>query len=134
MERRYKLGLDLEERKDGLPLIRGTASVTYDGSEGSEYHLYDNVYERIAPGAFTGLDGDVIATLNHSIDAVLGRTPRSLQLRTDERGLHYTITPADTTLARDTIANIKAGNLSGSSFAFTPLKWEWQRDGIKDVR
>src|SRR5262245_55321403 len=41
--------------------------------------------------------GDVVCLFNHDSNQVLGRTPATLQLRTDSRGLAFTLDPANTT-------------------------------------
>jgi phage head maturation protease len=38
--------------------------------------------------------GDVVALFNHDPNAVLGRTPATLRLETDARGLAFTLDPA----------------------------------------
>jgi HK97 family phage prohead protease len=133
MERRYS---KTTVRNDGGK-IRGTASVTYDGSAGSEYELWDGVVERIAPGAFDrhlAEAPDVVALFNHDANLVLGRTPDTLRLRADKHGLHYEIDPPDTILAKDLLKSIERGDIRGSSFAFIPTDVEWLTDGAKDVR
>jgi HK97 family phage prohead protease len=117
--------------------IRGTASVTYNGEPGSEYELWEGTFERISPGAFDRhlqTQPDVVALFNHDANVILGRTPTTLQLSTDERGLHYIIDPPDTQAARDIMTSIQRGDIRGSSFAFTPQRVEWRQDGNKDIR
>lgn len=134
MERRFnEVSCRSEQNK-----IFGTASVTYDGSEGSQFHLFDNVYERIAPGAFDESltsKRDVVALYNHDQNQILGRVSNGrLSLRADSKGLHYEIDPTDTSYARDLRANIEAGNVKGSSFAFQAEEVDWLEDGKNDIR
>ncbi len=133
VERRYH---QTEVRQEGRS-IAGTASVCYDGSAGSEYELWPGVVERIAPGAFDAhleQKPDVVALFNHDPNHILGRTPNTLRLTTDSRGLHYSIDPPDTQVARDLQTSIARGDVRGSSFAFVPTEVEWLTDGERDVR
>ena len=121
--------------------LRGTASVTYDGTAGTEYRLSEHAVERIADGAFARAlaEGqDVVATYNHSKDHVLGRTgvagaPGTLRLRADAGGLHYEVDLPDTQTGRDVATLIERGDLRASSFAFLPRAKAWTREGDRDV-
>jgi HK97 family phage prohead protease len=126
---------------EGGKTIRGTASVTYDGSPGTEYQLWERTYERIMPGAFDAhlkTEPDVMCRVNHDSNQILARTSAgNLELKADKDGLHYTATPPDTTAARDLKANIQAGNVFGSSFAFEPdgpEGVEWKEEEDRTVR
>lgn len=133
MERRFA---QVEVRaKDGK--ITGTASPTYNGSPDTEYELWEGTYERFSAGAFDNhLESkpDIVGLFNHDPNAVLGRTPDTLKLRTDSKGLHYEIDPPDTQVARDLMTSIARGDIRGSSFAFTADDVEWRLDGGKSVR
>lgn len=112
----------VEKRSDGSPLIVGYAAVFYrEGEPGTAFKIWDDVEERIMPGAFDkAIQGDdVRALFNHCPDFVLGRsTAGTLRLSVDEKGLRYEIDPPDTQAARDVLAMLKRGDVSGSSFAF----------------
>ena len=94
--------------------------------------------EHIAPGALDNTDmSNVVATINHDQNQVLGRSGVNLTLIPDKTGLKFSVKPTDTTFARDLITNIKAGVINQCSFAFTVADnedaQEWQdstRDGI----
>ena len=121
----------LQERADGaLPLITGYASVFYRADDpGTEYEMWaadewgPRVVERIMPGAFDRAlkEDDVRGLFNHAATVVLGRSAAgTLRLSVDAVGLRYEIDPPDTQAARDLIANLRRGDISGSSFAFLP--------------
>ncbi|WP_040536848.1 HK97 family phage prohead protease [Schleiferilactobacillus shenzhenensis] len=75
--------------------------------------------ETIDPHALDSTDlNDVVALFNHDQSQILGRTGVNLGLSVDNIGLKYRITPEDTNLWRDLTANIKAGIIKQSSFAF----------------
>lgn len=85
--------------------------------------------ERIAPQAFTEAitRDDVIAAVNHDSKQVLGRSKAgTLTLRADAHGLRYDVKLPQTSLARDTVENIRSGNYPGSSFKFLA-----SRDGLR---
>lgn len=94
--------------------------------------------EQIAPGALDGTDmSNVVATINHDQNQVLGRSGVNLTLKPDKVGLRFTVKPTDTTFARDLITNIRAGVINQCSFAFTvpdndeAQEWtESTRDGV----
>lgn len=121
----------LQERADGaLPLIVGYAAVFYrEDDPGTEYemlpaeHGWPRLVERIMPTAFNRAvkEDDVRALFDHNSAAVLGRSGAgTLRLFVDERGLRYEIDPPDTQTARDLLASLRRGDISGSSFAFLP--------------
>ncbi|WP_308556130.1 HK97 family phage prohead protease [uncultured Lactobacillus sp.] len=94
--------------------------------------------EHIAPGALDNTDmSNVVATINHDQNQVLGRSGVNLTLVPDKVGLKFSVKPTDTSFARDLITNIKAGVINQCSFAFTvPADddaQEWvdsERDGV----
>ena len=93
--------------------------------------------EKIAPGAFTEAIGksDVRALWNHDPNYVLGRTKNgTLQIREDEQGLFYDVTPPDAQWARDLVESIKRGDVDQSSFAFTVDVEQWDESGNPVVR
>lgn len=76
--------------------------------------------EQIAPGALQDCDmSNVVATINHDQNQVLGRSGVNLELTPDDVGLKFSVTPTDTTFAHDLITNIEAGVINQCSFAFT---------------
>lgn len=123
--------------ESGPPKIEGYGAVFYrDGDPGSEYELWDGLYERIMPGAFDRAirEDDVRSLFNHDSNIVLGRAKAgTLALAVDATGLRYTVTPPDTQLVRDQVLGpIGRGDVSGSSFMFVTRAEAWReetRDG-----
>ena len=78
--------------------------------------------EVIQRGAFRRLlkqdNLDVRALFNHDQNLVLGRTPGTLTLREDPKGLVYEVNVADTTAGRDLRVLLERGDVTASSFAF----------------
>jgi HK97 family phage prohead protease len=100
--------------------------------------IWDYFREIIDPGALDNADmSDVVATFNHSEDYPLARNsvqndPGKLELIVDNIGLKYRFKPTDTSYANDLKANLRAGVVSKSSFAFDidymddeAEKWEY---------
>jgi HK97 family phage prohead protease len=125
--------------------IVGTASVTYDGTPDTEYELWDDramggvrMVERIMPDAFAGrMKDDVRALFNHDPSQLLGRTAsKTLKLRKDDDGLHYEISPGNTTVAADVREHLRRGDITGSSFAFTVSQkgQRFKEDGDTQIR
>jgi len=111
---------DIEVRKldDGTELIEGYA-IVFD----SDSRNLGGFIEQIDPGALDNTDtSDVVALFNHDNNIVLGRTPATLSLTIDKRGLRYSITPPDTMAAKDLLTSIKRNDIRGSSFQFSIAK------------
>jgi uncharacterized protein len=112
----------LELRADGRPSrIVGHAAVFNEWTtlyKGTNFELR----EIIRPGAFRNAlaeKQDVRALFDHDSAIVLGRTKSgTLVLREDARGLLADIAAPDTQAARDVMALIARGDVSGMSFAF----------------
>lgn len=144
MERRF-ITNDLTEVRierrgdDKMPLITGYAAVYYDGTEGTEFKLFDDMVERIMPGAFDRVarENDVRGVFNHDPNQVLGRNAAgTMRLMVDAKGLRYEIEPPDTQLARDLVTSIERGDITGSSFAFTMRNGRtvWVEEGDVEIR
>ena len=128
---------DIESRidkKDGQDVVIGHAAVFNSLSED-----LGGFKERIEPGAFDDvLDNDVRAYFNHDPNFLLGRVSAgTLRLGVDEKGLRYELDIPNTSVGRDLKENMKLGNITQSSFAFTLGKggdsWERSEDGA-DIR
>lgn len=77
---------------------------------------------------------DVVALYNHDPGAVLGRTPQTLQLRKDRRGLAFTLDPANTQAGRDAFELVRRGDVKGASFGFLTKRDFWRKDGGTVIR
>lgn len=131
----------IEKRADGTPQIVGYGAVFYRANDpGTEYELWRNVVERVASQAFASAlsrPDDVRGLFNHDPNFVLGRSAAgTMRLSVDERGLRYEIDPPDTQQARDLMASIERGDITGSSFSFSVNKESWSTpaDGGLEVR
>tara|TARA_R110001606_G_scaffold395916_2_gene569111 strand:- start:3464 stop:4870 length:1407 start_codon:yes stop_codon:yes gene_type:complete len=98
-----------------------------------------NFREMIMPGAFDNvLNDDTRAYFNHDPNFLLGRVSAgTLRLSVDEKGLRYELDIPKTTVGQDLKENLRNGNITQSSFAFTlPANgdsWERMADGT-DLR
>ncbi len=151
IERRVEsLPIEIEERANGQPRIRGTA-VAYNTFSKD----LGGFREVILPGAFDHLidqrrkdAAEVVALFNHDPSQLLGRTSaKTLRLWSDDTGLHYEIDPVpNTSLGRDLVEHLRLGNVRGSSFAFTvaeekggedengyPVRYVHKAAGLYDV-
>jgi HK97 family phage prohead protease len=108
------------------------------------YQLWSGCLETILPGAVDGADmSDVVALFNHENELLLARSTNgkgTLTLNVDDKGLTYSFEAPNTTAGNDTLENVKLGNITGSSFAFSVAEENWlydvkQADGsTMDVR
>lgn len=86
--------------------------------------------ERVEPGAFTeslNRGDDVLATVNHNNDLLLGRrSAGTLRLGDGRHALHVEIDNPATTAGRDVATSIARGDIAGMSFTFVCRKDTWQ--------
>ena len=101
---------------DKAPKIEGYAAVFNQRTDIGPF------WEVIQKGAFArslASDDDVVCLFNHNEDFVLGRkSAGNLTLEEDDKGLKFSCLLPDTTVAKDTYANLRAGNLKECSFGF----------------
>ena len=139
MEKRiYNLESRIEKREDGKEVVIGYGSVFNSRSEN-----LGGFYEYISPEAITNetiKNSDVRALINHDPNLILARSKNgegNLKLSIDERGLRYEYEMPDLSYARDLSTNLKNGNISQSSFAFTIASdgenWDTDKEG-RDIR
>lgn len=136
IERRFTsapgVGASIVEREGKKPMMRGYAAVFHRANApGTEFRMWEDCVERIAPGAFdkTLKNADVRAAFNHDSNQLLGRSSAgTLRLGTDAQGLWYEIDPPDTAAGRDAMELVRRGDVTGSSFAFIPKSSTYSRD------
>lgn len=119
-------GMRLEWDKSG-PRIYGYAAVF-----NSRTKLYGNLYEQVAPGAFTDTlkRDNVYALWQHDWTMPLGDLKSgTLRLWEDEKGLGYELNPGDTDYANNLVKNIKRGVVRQSSFGFDAVDAPTGHDG-----
>lgn len=118
-----------EVREDnGTKTITGYGAVFYkEGDSGTEYQLWDDMVERIMPGAFDRAlrEDDVRSLFNHDPNLILGRNKAStLRLSIDAVGLKYEVDPP---AARgDVVEALQRGDVDGSSFMFEITEVVWR--------
>jgi HK97 family phage major capsid protein/HK97 family phage prohead protease len=91
--------------------------------------------ERIAPEAIQrALEASptIVALHNHDSSRVLGRTPKTLRVQADDRGLGFELDmPAH---AMDVFEAVQRGDAPNASFAFTDAKDSWDTTQTPPVR
>lgn len=122
--------VEVRQAEDGSKQLRGYAALFNTPAQVSGWE------ERIAPGAFTDAiqRDDVRALFNHDPNYVLGRTPKTLRLEQDSRGLRYEVDLPETSWAADLHASILRGDINQSSFAFVVEGEEWNGKSKPPVR
>jgi len=97
----------------GRPILYDTPTLIND--VGGSYT------EIIRKGALDGADlSDVRLLYNHDLGKVpLARTPKTMSLKVDEKGLTFEAELPETAGAKEVYEAVKRGDLSGMSFAFT---------------
>lgn len=97
--------------------LGGYAAVYNEVTEIGDYYL-----ERLASTAFRTVlassDLDVRGLINHNPDKLLARTPNTLRLSSDSKGLEFELDIPATTDGNDVRAMVEAGLITGCSFAF----------------
>lgn len=129
MEFRSIGGIQAQGRK-----VEGYAAIFNTEADLGEFR------ECIAPGAFRRtLESrcNIRALYNHQPSAVLGTlNGKTLELREDAKGLHFSLKLPDTTVGRDVAELVKRGDVSGCSFGFKVAANgdKWEQRGGKIVR
>ena len=119
------------EGEDTKPIIDGYAAVYHRFSE-----PLGGFVEVIEPGFFDdSLGDDVVSLWNHNDDKPLGRTSAgTLEIKSDDHGLHTLTHPPDTTWGRDALISIGRRDVRQMSFAFSVKVdgdlWKKGEDGI----
>lgn len=108
--------------------LSGYASVFWKASDpGTQYELPSGLMERIDPHAYDSTlrgNQEVKGLFNHDPNMLLGsRQNGTVRLEVDAIGLRYHINVnTNTTVGADVLAMTTRGDLTGSSFAFKPVK------------
>lgn len=122
----------IEVRADAKAMRVSGYAATYGTRSGN----LGGFRERIDKGAFDSVlakNPDVVATFNHSLDAVIGRTSAgTLQLRSDSKGLAFDCDLPDTQLGRDLYTSVKRGDIKDCSFAFRGVEDTWDEEDFDD--
>lgn len=94
--------------------------------------------EKVNRNALEGVDlTDVVLTLNHTFNNLLGRTSAgTVTLTQDDTGLKYRAEMPNTSAGNDTLVHIGLRNIIGSSFMFTTkeVQWTYRDDDELDER
>lgn len=125
IERRVLPGPSLrkmdKDDKDSRKVV-GYAAVFASSSEA----LWGSFIEEVDAHAFDEADlSDVRALFNHDDNKILARTPDTLALTIDERGLRYEFEMPNTTYGNDLLESMRRGDITQSSFGFTVEEDEW---------
>jgi len=126
VERRALAGIELRATEGQPNVLRGYAAMF----EKRSLDLGGFV-EVIRKGAFSRSlksSMDVLALAHHDTSRPLARrSAGTLTIQEDDTGLLVEITLADTTHARDVLADVRARNIEGMSFMFITKKDSWTR-------
>ena len=139
MEKRlYTIETRVETREDNKEVVVGYGSIFNSRSEN-----LGGFYEYISPDAITNdtiINSDVRALINHDANLILARSTKgegNLKLNVDETGLRYEFAIPETSYGKDLAINMKNGNITQSSFAFTIADggdtWSTDKEG-RDIR
>lgn len=100
--------------------------------------IYGWFREKIDPAAFNNvLNQDTVCLFNHDRNLVLARNNSTLKLTVDATGLRYEFEAPNTTAGNDLLENIRLGNITKSSFAFTTKRAVWvksEEEGLDEDR
>lgn len=123
IERRVLSG-QLRKKDDDMESRRvvGYAAVFNSASE----TLWSSFVEEVDAHAFDDADmSDVRALFNHDENKILARTPNTLSISVDERGVRYEFDMPNTTYGNDLLESMRRGDVTQSSFGFTVTEDEW---------
>ncbi len=85
--------------------------------------------EIIKRGAFRNAinSKDIIANINHDDNKILARSGNNLILKEDPIGLYFELEVPATTYGNDLLINVRSGNVSKCSFAFSVGRDTWEK-------
>ena len=120
---------------EGQPRRFTGTVITYDTRSGL---IYDSFYERIMPDAFKrclASDPDIVATVDHDMKRLLGRTSSgTLKLSQDRQALRALCVDPVTSYSEDLANLIKRNDVRGMSFIFEARKDEWRSEDGHSLR
>lgn len=130
------------EKRDDIPdaTPKGTQSSGGQKSKLSGYAIVFNVLsepifglfkERVMPEALekTLKEDDQLCLWGHDSMYVLGRkSANTLDLRVDDKGLYFEVTPPNTNWARDLVESVHRGDINQMSFGFKVFDERWIQD------
>ena len=93
--------------------------------------------EKIDRNAFANClrsEPSIVCLLNHDPSLILGRTPKTLSLRTDNVGLHYRVQVPDTQQGNSIWESVRRKDIVSSSFGFTAEDDSWSDDNVRTLR
>ncbi len=129
-EIRISVNAQVRAKDDGKLGIEGYGAVFNE--------IYDNGWfkETIKPGAFSRAlreSQDVRCLMNHDANLVLGRSKSAtLELKEDQKGLHFSCDLPDTQAARDLHQLVKRGDVDQCSFSFRAMAQTWRDEKDAD--
>jgi HK97 family phage major capsid protein/HK97 family phage prohead protease len=131
------VNIDLQDARISGNTLSGYAAIYDSPSEPIEERGRRWV-ETIARGAFDDVlaaSPDVYLSLNHSPSSALARTPDTLRLYSEERGLRFEADLGDGPTAQDVRDAVRRGVLKGASFRFVAAPdgdtWSRGSDGTE---
>lgn len=125
----------VEKRDDAPDKLSGYAIVFNVLSE----PIFGLFKERVMPEALekTLKEDDQLCLWGHDAMYVLGRkSANTLDLRVDDKGLYFEVTPPNTNWARDLVESIHRGDINQMSFGFKVFdeRWIQDKETIKEHR
>ena len=117
----------VEKRDDAPDKLSGYAIVFNVLSE----PIFGLFKERVMPEALekTLKEDDQLCLWGHDAMYVLGRkSANTLDLRVDDKGLYFEVTPPNTNWARDLVESVHRGDINQMSFGFKVFDERWIQD------
>jgi len=114
---------------DGGVTVSGHAAVF-----NSEAELMPGLFEIIAPGAFADAlraHPSVPLLQNHDVNILLARSPGTMRIREDARGLRIVAELPDTYVGQHVATSIRRGDLHQMSFAMSGIVDRWEPRGSR---
>jgi HK97 family phage prohead protease len=137
---RRGLNSELRASNDGAGRrIVGYAAVFNTPTQiGGPIALGNGFTERVHENAFAAClrspDLSVVCTFNHNPDAILGRTPKTLRLSADSKGLRFECQVPDTQLGASILTSISRGDITGASIGFQVEADDWPEKNSRVIR